>query len=959
MGTENIGGIDVVIQARDQAYQAAMRRAAQTARQTGQQINQAMANAGRGGLNADRIFTNLGNRLVYLGRNLRNITSTMAAASGVGAFFTGRAFLETVGGFEQKMEIIKQLSGATANQMRALEEQTISLGASTARTAGQVADGALELQKMGRSMAEIQQILPAVTNFAIASDQEVGSAARTASATLMQFRLAASDTARVMDVLMRGANQSAADVGEFSIALTYAGQQAFNANVSLERTIALMEAASNAGIPGSRLGTGLQSVLNDIYMPNYRQIDLFRRYGIITRETTGELRDLYAILQDIFTKLPQNQWGRLEVDTQNFLMAIRGQGIDAVRGMEADLFSNAGGENSRTAEARMRGLKGALDALGGAFDALLIKIGDSGLTAALTKLFRDIGGWVQSLGELGSTTLSAVAAFGAFALALNPVMFILGSILAILTSPEGLIASLVVMAVAASAVSTLQAQIAGIGDANREAADATRLLAENMGKLAAGAGAAADAIRQQNVELRENLRAQADAADAEAARLEARAAIMRGSGRPGGLTGAAIDEVRGWFGESARDAADRARARATRLSELHQDAVRRTSGRGFDGAVRTASTASAPPLLQDPAAAEAMSPLTGIRRQTEQLEALAAAARQSAYAMERLAGIQAIVDQSRDSFGGAMDDSAAAAQFERRQRAQDAIALAQVRDQTRRTAEEQDTLTRAAAQGEEAYERARIALDLMRESQGLTVDEAARMAAAIHASNKQLKRATTQMQRWADTFRSIGDSVAGAFEQAIIEGGKLSDTLRSLARDVLQLVLRSAVTQPLADSISRGLRNLFNGGGGGFSLNDAEAVLGGSGSSGIVQGDGGNGLGRVMGAIARGIGQVILGGFGGGFAAGGQLGAGKWGIVGENGPELLAGGMHGATIVPLTGRAGGGGMVIDARAFIDAKGADAAAIRRLEAALARRDAELTGRIRATVGDMSQRGRLAS
>lgn len=57
---------------------------------------------------------------------------------------------------------------------------------------------------------------------------------------------------------------------------------------------------------------------------------------------------------------------------------------------------------------------------------------------------------------------------------------------------------------------------------------------------------------------------------------------------------------------------------------------------------------------------------------------------------------------------------------------------------------------------------------------------------------------------------------------------------------------------------------------------------------------GGGGGGGFLDSIASGIGSF----FGGFFANGGQIGAGKFGVVGENGPELVGGP---ATVTPMTG----------------------------------------------------------
>ena len=74
------------------------------------------------------------------------------------------------------------------------------------------------------------------------------------------------------------------------------------------------------------------------------------------------------------------------------------------------------------------------------------------------------------------------------------------------------------------------------------------------------------------------------------------------------------------------------------------------------------------------------------------------------------------------------------------------------------------------------------------------------------------------------------------------------------------------------------------GGGGGAGIGD---ILGG-----ITEGIGG--IGGIIGDVIGGIGDI----FGGFFAKGGTLGAGKVGIAGESGPELITGP---ATITPMSG----------------------------------------------------------
>lgn len=68
--------------------------------------------------------------------------------------------------------------------------------------------------------------------------------------------------------------------------------------------------------------------------------------------------------------------------------------------------------------------------------------------------------------------------------------------------------------------------------------------------------------------------------------------------------------------------------------------------------------------------------------------------------------------------------------------------------------------------------------------------------------------------------------------------------------------------------------------------------------------------------------------FSGFFAEGGFVEPGKWGVTGEQGPEMIYGGATGATVVPQAAMGKGGNTY-----YIDAKGADSGALRRIEASL--------------------------
>ena len=136
------------------------------------------------------------------------------------------------------------------------------------------------------------------------------------------------------------------------------------------------------------------------------------------------------------------------------------------------------------------------------------------------------------------------------------------------------------------------------------------------------------------------------------------------------------------------------------------------------------------------------------------------------------------------------------------------------------------------------------------------------------------------------------------------------DLAQSLSDEFLKSSIRATLASVLGGAASDGsiLGSLFGGGPRGQSVSNPMYVLdvsgggfngGSSGGGGGLFGDlfGGSssgsssgggffdGLVNTVGDIFSGIGDF----FGGLFADGGNLAAGKWGIVGENGPEVIKG----------------------------------------------------------------------
>lgn len=93
--------------------------------------------------------------------------------------------------------------------------------------------------------------------------------------------------------------------------------------------------------------------------------------------------------------------------------------------------------------------------------------------------------------------------------------------------------------------------------------------------------------------------------------------------------------------------------------------------------------------------------------------------------------------------------------------------------------------------------------------------------------------------RFNDLAREGGEAIAQSFEDAIVSGEKLSDVIGRLDKQLVALITRDLVTQPLADTFTGFIKGLGSGGTGGGAATLLSGIFGSLFHSGGVVGEGG------------------------------------------------------------------------------------------------------------------------
>lgn len=307
------------------------------------------------------------------------ITGTATAMGGIAT-----AAVKVGSDFEAQMSRVQAISGATGEEFEALREQAVELGADTAFSATEAAQGMENLAAAGFTTSEIIDAMPGMLNLAAAAGEDLASSADIAASTLRGFGLEASEAGHVADVLAENANRTNSSVSETGEAMKYVAPLARAAGISLEETAAAIGIMANAGIQGSQAGTTLRGALSRLSKPTDVMTQAMDELGVSFYDSEGKMLSLTDQVKMMRTAME----GMTDEQKNNYLVTLYGQEalsgmlalINEGEGSLADLtaaYENCDGAAETAAKTMQDNLKGAIEELSGSAESLGIVFYDS------------------------------------------------------------------------------------------------------------------------------------------------------------------------------------------------------------------------------------------------------------------------------------------------------------------------------------------------------------------------------------------------------------------------------------------------------------------------------------------------------------------------------------------------------------------------------------------------------
>ncbi len=337
--------------------------------------------------------------------------------------------------FNAQMSRVQAISGATGKQMGAMKNQAIDLGAKTAFSAKQAAEGMENLASAGMNSTQIMKAMPGVLNLAAVSGGDVAKAAENMSTALNAFGLSAGKSSHVADVFAKAAAKTNAEASDMGEALKYVAPQAHAAGLSLEETSAAIGLLSDNGLKGSTAGTTLAQALMRVQKPSAEAKKAMEQLGFSAYDSGGKMKPLAKQVSELKGKMK----GMTDEQKANTLATI--YGMEGGRAMNVLLgeqdgklaaltksLKNSKGSAADMAKIMQDNAKSAVEQLGGAFESAAIVIGDK-MAPTIKSVANTIAALVGKFNDASPAVQNFVLAMLGIAAAVGPLMMLAGKIM--------------------------------------------------------------------------------------------------------------------------------------------------------------------------------------------------------------------------------------------------------------------------------------------------------------------------------------------------------------------------------------------------------------------------------------------------------------------------------------------------------------------------------------------------
>lgn len=377
-----------------------------------------------------KTFAAVGTKMRALGQGMQRVGSSLTRYVSLPILGIGIAGIKAAADFEQSMSNVRSVTNASKKDMNMMEQAAVTMAGKYKGSAKDAADALYYIASAGYSAKDSASALQGVMSLASATNSDLAQTSEDVMAAISMFGLKASETTRIADVYAKACQISQAEMGKLAASMRYAGPIANTLGWSLEQTTAALSRLYDGGLKGEQAGTALRAALSRLIDPSKEVTDTLNQMGISSEQLATAMKNP-ADLIDLFRSrsiTAQQAVALFGQEAGPGMMTLLQKGGDAIRDYE-DKLNKAAGTADRAAKIQMDNLKGKLEKVKDAFEALSISLAKN--QGALDTLANLLDKAAKFLDKLTPKQQESVVKFGAMAAAAGPLIWILGKIIAV------------------------------------------------------------------------------------------------------------------------------------------------------------------------------------------------------------------------------------------------------------------------------------------------------------------------------------------------------------------------------------------------------------------------------------------------------------------------------------------------------------------------------------------------
>lgn len=368
------------------------------------------------------------------GKTISNVGSGLAKSITVPIAGIATAAIKTAADFEASMSQVAATMGKSKEEITDLTALAQKMGATTAFSASEAANGVNILAMTGLKAVEINDTLGTVLDTAAAGAIDLSSAASYIVGAVKGFGDETKNASKYADLMAKGATLANTDVAALGEALSYGAATAAGYSQTADSvTLALLRMAEQ-NVTGQTAATSLNRAMADLYSPTAEAQKAIKNLGIAVYNTDGSARDFNVIVDEmavVLSEMTEQQANSVKstIFTTNGLNAFNkmtSSSTQKVKELKQGL-AEASGSAAQQAATQLDNLNGQLTILKSGIEGAAIAFGNK-MLPSIKKVVTFVQVLMDKINGLSDAQVNNIIKWAGIAAAIGPVIMTFGKV---------------------------------------------------------------------------------------------------------------------------------------------------------------------------------------------------------------------------------------------------------------------------------------------------------------------------------------------------------------------------------------------------------------------------------------------------------------------------------------------------------------------------------------------------